>query len=287
MSRKRERIKRRFKALADEGRAGFVAFITAGDPNGDISAAILRGLPEAGADIIELGMPFTDPMADGPAVQASSQRALKAGQTLRRTLTMVGEFRTHDDDTPIVLMGYYNPIYIYGVDRFVEDAAEAGVDGLIVVDMPPEEDSELREPATTAGIDFVRLTTPTSDDRRLPALMKAASGFVYYVSITGITGTRSADTGSVADAVARIRKHTDLPVAVGFGIKTPEQAADIARVADAAVVGSAIVSRIADAVSVGTGYSPDTVKSVLEFVSSLSKNVHCARENPVEGVKTS
>jgi tryptophan synthase alpha chain len=279
VSRKHGRIKRRFAALADEGRAGLVTFITAGDPDPDISAAILRGLPGAGADIIELGMPFTDPMADGPAIQESSQRALAAGQTMRRTLAMVRDFRTHDDDTPIVLMGYYNPIHIYGVDSFAEDAANAGVDGLIIVDVPPEEDPELREPAARAGIDFIRLTTPTSDDERLPVLMRAASGFVYYVSITGVTGTRSAETSSVADAVTRIRKYTDLPLAIGFGIKTPEQAADIARVADAAVIGSAIVDRIASAVPGGAGSSKDSVQSVLQFVNTLAVGVRQARHN--------
>ena len=279
MSRKHGRIKRRFAALGDEGRAGLVTFITAGDPDPDISAAILRGLPGAGADIIELGMPFTDPMADGPAIQESSQRALAAGQTMRRTLAMVCDFRTHDDDTPIVLMGYYNPIHIYGVDSFAEDAANAGVDGLIIVDVPPEEDPELREPAARAGIDFIRLTTPTSDDERLPVLMRAASGFVYYVSITGVTGTRSAETSSVADAVTRIRKYTDLPLAIGFGIKTPEQAADIARVADAAVIGSAIVDRIASAVPGGAGSSKDSVQSVLQFVNTLAVGVRQARHN--------
>ena len=279
MSLKHGRIKRRFAALADEGRAGLVTFITAGDPDPDISAAILRGLPGAGADIIELGMPFTDPMADGPAIQESSQRALAAGQTMRRTLAMVRDFRTHDDDTPIILMGYYNPIHIYGVDSFAEDAANAGVDGLIIVDVPPEEDPELREPAARAGIDFIRLTTPTSDDERLPVLMRAASGFVYYVSITGVTGTRSAETSSVADAVTRIRKYTDLPLAIGFGIKTPEQAADIARVADAAVIGSAIVDRIASAVPGGAGSSKDSVQSVLQFVNTFAVGVRQARHN--------
>ena len=282
MSRKHGRIKRRFAALADEGRAGLVTFITAGDPDPDISAAILRGLPGAGADIIELGMPFTDPLADGPAIQESSPRALAAGQTMRRTLAMVRDFRTHDDDTPIVLMGYYNPIYIYGVNSFAEGAANAGVDGLIIVDVPPEEDPELREPAARAGIDFIRLTTPTSDDERLPVLMRAASGFVYYVSITGVTGTRSAETSSVADAVTRIRKYTDLPLAIGFGIKTPEQAADIARVADAAVIGSAIVDRIASAVPGGAGSSKDSVQSVLQFVNTLAIGVRQARHNPAK-----
>jgi tryptophan synthase alpha chain len=287
VSRKPERIKRRFGALAEEGRAGLVTFITAGDPNAEVSATILRGLPAAGADIIELGMPFTDPMADGPAIQQSSQRALKAGQTTRRTLDMVRDFRSQDDDTPIVLMGYYNPIYIYGVDAFAEDAADAGVDGLIIVDIPPEEDAELREPAANAGIDFVRLTTPTSDDERLPTLMQSASGFVYYVSITGVTGTTSAETSSVADAVTRIRKYTDLPLAIGFGIKTPEQAANIARVADAAVVGSAIVDRIGDVVPSDTGSSQDSVQSVLQFVNSLALGVRQARQKTAKEVHPS
>jgi tryptophan synthase alpha chain len=287
VSRRPERIKRRFAALAEEGRAGLVTFVTAGDPDHDISAAILRGLPSAGADIIELGMPFTDPMADGPAVQEASQRALRAGQTMRRTLAMVRDFRTQDDDTPVVLMGYYNPIYIYGVNSFTEDAADAGVDGLIIVDMPPEEDAELREPAARAGIDFVRLTTPTSDDARLPTLMRAASGFVYYVSITGVTGTRSAETSSITDAVARIRKYTDLPLAIGFGVKTPAQAANIARIADAAVVGSAIVDRIASAVADGAGSTHDPVQSVLQFVNSLASGVRQARLNPVKEVAPS
>lgn len=287
MSRSRDRIKRRFEALAKENRAGLVTFVTAGDPDPDISEAIIQGLPAAGADLIELGMPFTDPMADGPAVQLSSLRALGAGQTQRRTLEMVSRFRQQDADTPIVLMGYYNPIYIYGVDRFVNDAADAGVDGLIIVDVPPEEDAELRVPAAEAGIDFVRLATPTSDEDRLPLLMKAASGFVYYVSITGVTGTRSAETSNVADAVARIRRFTDLPVAVGFGVKTPEQAAEIARVADAAVVGSAIVQRIADATKGEDGFSPDLLDSVLGFVRKLAEGVHQARGDAAKEVTPS
>ena len=286
MSGKPGRIARRFAALAKDRRAGLVTFITAGDPDAPTSAAILQGLPGAGADLIELGMPFSDPMADGPAIQASSQRALRTGQDSRRTLEMVRDFRRRDDETPVVLMGYYNPIYIYGVDRFVTDAAAAGVDGLIVVDMPPEEDAELRVPAAAAGIDFVRLTTPTSDDRRLPALMEAASGFVYYVSITGITGTRSAESASVADAVARIRRFTRLPVAVGFGIKTPAQAADVARVADAAVVGSAIVQRIADSAGESRP-SPDLVGSVLGFVRELADGVHGARGDAAPEVASS
>ncbi len=279
MSRKQGRLAARFKQLAAEGRAGLVTFITAGDPNREISSAIIEGLPGAGADIIELGMPFTDPMADGPAIQASSIRALDAGQNMNVTLAMVKSFREKDDDTPIVLMGYYNPIYIYGVERFSEDAANAGVDGLIIVDIPPEEDAELRIPANKAGIDLVRLTTPTSDEQRLPALMGGASGFIYYVSIAGITGTKSAATSNVADAITRIRKFSDLPIAVGFGIKTPEQAAEIARVADAAVVGSAIVQVIADNVenNARTKGAPDLRESVLKFVSELAQGVRTAR----------
>jgi tryptophan synthase alpha chain len=279
MSRKQGRLAARFKQLAAEGRAGLVTFITAGDPNREISSAIIEGLPGAGADIIELGMPFTDPMADGPAIQASSIRALDAGQNMNVTLAMVKSFREKDDDTPIVLMGYYNPIYIYGVERFSEDAANAGVDGLIIVDIPPEEDAELRIPVNKAGIDLVRLTTPTSDEQRLPALMGGASGFIYYVSIAGITGTKSAATSNVADAITRIRKFSDLPIAVGFGIKTPEQAAEIARVADAAVVGSAIVQVIADNVenNARTKGAPDLRESVLKFVSELAQGVRTAR----------
>ncbi len=279
MSRKQGRLKARFEQLAAEGRAGLVTFLTAGDPDREMSSAIIEGLPEAGADIIELGMPFTDPMADGPAIQASSIRALNAGQDMKATLAMVKSFREKDDDTPIVLMGYYNPIYIYGVDRFSEDAANAGVDGLIIVDIPPEEDAELREPANKAGIDLVRLTTPTSDEQRLPALMEGASGFIYYVSIAGVTGTKSAASSNVADTITRIQKFSDLPIAVGFGIKTPEQAAEIAKVADAAVVGSAIVQVIADNVANNDGIkdSPDLRESVLKFVSELAQGVRTAR----------
>jgi tryptophan synthase alpha chain len=279
MSRKQGRLKARFEYLAAEGRAGLVTFLTAGDPNREISSTIIKGLPGAGADIIELGMPFTDPMADGPAIQASSIRALDAGQDINATLAMVKSFREKDDDTPIVLMGYYNPIYIYGVERFSEDAANAGVDGLIIVDIPPEEDAELRVPANKAGIDLVRLTTPTSDEQRLPTLMGGASGFIYYVSIAGITGTKSAATSNVADAVTRIRKFSDLPIAVGFGIKTPEQAAEIARVADAAVVGSAIVQIIAENMDDDgrTKDSPDLRETVLKFVSELAQGVRTAR----------
>ena len=279
MSRKQGRLKARFDNLATEGRAGLVTFITAGDPNREISSTIIEGLPGAGADIIELGMPFTDPMADGPAIQASSIRALEAGQDMNATLAMVKSFRKKDDDTPIVLMGYYNPIYIYGVERFSKDAADAGVDGLIIVDVPPEEDAELLVPANKAGIDLIRLTTPTSDEQRLPALMGDTSGFIYYVSIAGITGTKSATTNNIAAAVTRIRKFSDLPIAVGFGIKTPEQAAEVARVADAAVVGSAIVQVIAENMEADGGIkdSPDLQKSVLTFVSELAQGVRTAR----------
>ena len=277
MSLPDSRIQRRFTALAEQRRAGLVTFVTAGDPDAETSAAILRGLPRAGADLIELGMPFSDPMADGPAIQAASLRALKAGQTLAATLAMVQTFRHDDADTPVVLMGYYNPIYSYGTEKFVTDAAGAGVDGLIVVDMPPEEDEELRTPAAAAGIDLIRLTAPTSDAARLPVLMNGASGFVYYVSIAGITGTASADAASINEAVARIRRFTTLPVAVGFGIRTAQQAAEVARIADAVVVGSAIVQRIAEGLDARGGGSPELARSVLEFVAELSSGVRGAR----------
>ena len=263
-----ERIARRFASLRAEGRAGLVTFVTAGDPNADVSARLLAGLPSAGADVIELGMPFSDPMADGPAIQAASQRALKAGQTMKRTLAMVRDFRQTDRDTPVVLMGYYNPIYIWGAEKFVTDALAAGADGVIIVDLPPEEDPEFSVPAAKAGLGFVRLVTPTSDDARIAKIVERADGFVYYVAVAGITGTKSAATDAVSAAVARIRRATKLPVAVGFGIRTPEQAADIARVADAAVVGSAIVERIA------AGGTPD---AALELVKSLSAAVRTAR----------
>ncbi len=238
------RIDARFVALAREGRAGLVTFLTACDPDFDTSLTIVKALPKAGADVIELGMPFTDPMADGPAVQASSQRALKAGATLKKTLALVREFRADEKDTPLILMGYYNPIYIYGVDKFLVDAKAAGVDGLIVVDLPPEEDNELCIPALKAGLAFIRLATPTTDDNRLPTVLTNTSGFVYYVSITGITGSATPDPARVAAAVARIKRHTKLPVAVGFGIKTAEDARAIAAGADAVVVGSALVEAI-------------------------------------------
>ncbi len=272
------RIDRRFARLKAEGRAGLVTFITAGDPDHGTTASLLAGLPGAGADVIELGMPFTDPMADGPAIQASSLRALQAGARMTRTLDLVRGFRAADDDTPIILMGYYNPIHAYGVDRFLADARAAGVDGLIVVDLPPEEDEELCLPALAAGVSFIRLATPTTDDARLPAVLANTSGFVYYVSIAGITGTASAAQTDVSAAVARLKRHTDLPVAVGFGIKTPEQAAEVARVADAAVVGSAIVSRIASHLDVDGRAKPGLAEDVLAFVADLAAGVRGARE---------
>jgi len=271
------RIARRFAALKAEGRAGLVTFITAGDPDPAVSQAVLDGLPAAGADLIELGMPFTDPMADGPAIQASSLRALKAGMTVRRTLEMVRGFRKQDADTPIILMGYFNPIHAYGVEPFLADARAAGVDGLIVVDLPPEEDEELCIPALKAGVSFVRLTTPTTNEARMPAVMRNTSGFVYYVSIAGITGTASASNTAIDAAVARLKRHTDLPVAVGFGIKTPDQAAEVARVADAAVVGSAIVTRLADGLDAAGTVKPGTVEDVLGFVRELAAGVRAAR----------
>jgi len=277
------RIAARFAALKAEGRGGFVSFITAGDPDPETSAAILAGLPAAGADIIELGMPFTDPMADGPAIQAASQRALAAGQSLRGTLEMVRNFRTQDAETPIVLMGYYNPIYIYGVDAFLRDALEAGVDGLIVVDLPPEEDEELCLPAMRSGMSFIRLATPTTDDERLPTVLKNTSGFVYYVSILGITGTRSADDEAVRAAVERLKRHTDLPVAVGFGIKTADAVARISSLADAAVVGSAIVDRIRDGLGAEGTAGPALVEDVLAFVKDLADGARRAmRESAAE-----
>ncbi|MAO54892.1 MAG: tryptophan synthase subunit alpha [Rhodospirillaceae bacterium] len=276
-SRPETRITRKFAALKAEGRAGLVTFLTAGDPTPEASEDILLGIAEAGADLIEIGMPFSDPMADGPAIQASSLRALKAGMTLPKTLEIVRSFRKKDDDTPIILMGYFNPIYIYGVDRFLTDAREAGIDGLIVVDLPPEEEGELCLPAIEAGLNFIYLTAPTTDDKRLPKVVKHASGFVYYVSITGITGTKSADAGQVGEAVARIRRHTDLPVAVGFGIKTPDQAAEIAKVADAAVVGSALVQVIADNRDENGAPLPGTKDKVLELVGALADGVRGAR----------
>ncbi|MEI6557822.1 MAG: tryptophan synthase subunit alpha [Rhodospirillaceae bacterium] len=271
------RIPRRFASLKAEGRAALVTFLTAGDPDAGTSLELIRGLPEAGADLIEIGMPFTDPMADGPAIQAASLRALAAGMTLAGTLALVRAFRVGDDATPVILMGYFNPIYRYGVDRFLSDAKAAGVDGLIVVDLPPEEDEELCLPALAAGISFIRLATPTTDDARLPAVLRQTSGFVYYVSITGITGTGAASDQAITEAVTRLRRHTDLPVAVGFGISSPERAAAVAGVADAAVVGSAIVSRLAKGLDARGKASAGLVEDVLAFVRELAAGVRGAR----------
>ncbi|MDO8290561.1 MAG: tryptophan synthase subunit alpha [Parvibaculum sp.] len=276
------RLDKRFAKLKAEGRSAFVTFITACDPDFDGSFEVLKGLPAAGADVIELGMPFTDPMADGPAIQASSQRALKAGATMHKTLELVTRFRKDDHDTPIVLMGYYNPIYHMGVDKFLAAAKGAGVDGLIVVDLPPEEDDELCEPAMKAGLNFIRLATPTTDDRRLPAVLANTSGFVYYVSINGITGSASPQARDVAAAVARIKRHTSLPVAVGFGIRTPEQAAAIARAADGAVVGSAIVDAIAQELDSAGKLKSTGAAKVLALVSDLARGVHNARATAAE-----
>jgi len=271
------RIAACFEHLRWENRAGLVAFITGGDPDAATSQALLEGLAGAGADVIELGMPFSDPMADGPSIQASSLRALKAGATLRAILQQVRDFRKSDNRTPLVLMGYYNPIYVYGAEDFARDARDAGVDGLIVVDLPPEEDTELRVPATQAGLHCIRLATPTTDDARLPVVLANTGGFVYYVSIAGITGTKSAASGEVTEAVSRLRRHTDLPVAVGFGIKTPQQAGGVAAVADAAVVGSALVDTIAAGLDGQGKASPGLVEDVLAFVSKMSKSVRGGR----------
>ena len=276
------RIDRRFAQLKTEGRAALVTFLTAGDPDAETSLALLRAIPAAGADVVELGMPFTDPMADGPAIQMSSQRALKAGQTLKKTLAMVRAFRQADDATPLVLMGYYNPIYIYGVDRFLRDAKSAGVDGLIVVDLPPEEDEELCLPALKAGMNFIRLATPTTDDKRLPAVLANTSGFVYYVSITGITGAAMADPAKVTAAVARIKRHTKLPVAVGFGVRTAEQAAVIAAGADGVVVGSALVNALKASLDGDDKATAKTVTVVVNLVAELARGVRGARRVAAE-----
>ncbi len=272
-SRLPTRLDARFRACAQEGRAALVTFVTAGDPDLATSQAILAALPGAGADIIELGVPFTDPMADGPAIQAGGLRALKGGQTLAKTIAMVRAFREADAATPIVLMGYYNPIYIYGVPRFLEDAKAAGVDGLIVVDLPPEEDGELCLPALAAGLDFIRLATPTTDDKRLPAVLTNTAGFVYYVSINGITGSAAPDPDAVAGAVARIKAHTGLPVAVGFGVRTPEQAAAIAAGADGVVVGSALVDAVRRSLDAEGHATAETVGAVTGLVASLAAAV--------------
>ncbi len=276
------RIDKRFDDLKQNGRAALVTFTMAGDPDYGTSLAIAKALPKAGADVIELGMPFTDPMADGPAIQAAGVRALAAGQTMKKTLALVREFRKDDDATPVVLMGYYNPVYIYGVDRFLVDAKAAGVDGLIVVDLPPEEDEELCLPTLKAGLNFIRLATPTTDDKRLPAVLNNTSGFVYYVSITGITGAAAPDTGKVNAAVARIKRHTRLPVAVGFGVRTAEHARAIASGADGVVVGSALVDALRASLDKNGKPGPGTVTAVTELVGALAQGVRSARRVAVD-----
>ena len=270
------RIGRRFAKLKAEGRSGLVSFLTAGDPDLGTTREIMAGLPAAGVDLIELGMPFSDPMADGPSIQQSSLRALKNGMTLSKTIDLVRGFRHHDDETPIILMGYYNPIYKNGVDRFLADAKDASIDGLIMVDLPPEEEDELCLPAIKAGLNFVYLTAPTTDDARLPKVLENASGFVYYVSITGITGTRAAAFDDIRQSIERIRRRTDLPIAVGFGIRTPKQTAEVAAVADAVVVGSALVDLIRDNLDADCRAKPELVDCVLDLVSELAKGVRIA-----------
>jgi tryptophan synthase alpha chain len=272
------RIDARFAELKNQGRSAFITFLMGGDPDPKTSLEIIKALPKAGADIIEIGMPFTDPMADGPAIQAAGLRALKAGMTLKKTLAMVREFRKADDATPLVLMGYYNPIYIHGVDKFLADARSAGVDGLIIVDLPPEEDSELCLPAMKAGLNFIRLATPTTDDKRLPAVLANTSGFVYYVSITGITGSASADSAAVGQAVARIKRHTRLPVCVGFGIRTPVAARAIAQNADGTVVGTALVDALRASLDSEGNATAGTVEAVAGVVSSLAQGVRGASQ---------
>ncbi|MEP7031800.1 MAG: tryptophan synthase subunit alpha [Pseudolabrys sp.] len=271
------RIETRFAALAKEGRAALVTFTMAGDPDMATSLALAKALPKVGADVIELGMPFTDPMADGPAIQAAGVRALAGGQTMIKTLHLVRDFRKDNDDTPIVLMGYYNPIYIYGVDKFLVDAKSAGVDGLIVVDLPPEEDEELCLPALKAGLNFIRLATPTTDDKRLPAVLNNTSGFVYYVSITGITGAAAPDNSKVGAAVTRIKRHTKLPVAVGFGVRSAEQAKAIAQAADGVVVGSALVDLVRLNLDKQGKAGTGTIKAVTDLVSQLAAGVRAAK----------
>ncbi|CCE00569.1 tryptophan synthase subunit alpha [Bradyrhizobium sp. STM 3809] len=272
------RMDARFAQLKTEGRSAFVTFVMGGDPDPETSLAIVKALPQAGADIIEIGMPFTDPMADGPSIQAAGLRALKAGMTLKKTLHLVRSFRETDTATPIVLMGYYNPIYIYGVDRFLDDAKSAGVDGLIIVDLPPEEDTELCIPALKAGLNFIRLATPTTDDKRLPAVLANTSGFVYYVSITGITGAAAADSSAVGAAVARIKRHTALPVCVGFGIRTPETARAIAANADGAVVGTALVDALKASLDADGRATARTVSAVADLAAALAQGVRGAQQ---------
>jgi len=270
-------IDARFASLDAEGRAALITFVMAGDPDLATSLEILKGLPGAGADVIEVGMPFTDPMADGPSIQAAGLRALKAGTTLRKTLKLVADFRAMDAATPIVLMGYYNPIYVFGVPAFLASAREAGVDGLIVVDLPPEEDAELCLPAREAGLNFIRLATPTTDDRRLPKVLENTSGFVYYVSLTGITGAALADYSGVAEAVTRIKRHTRLPVAVGFGVKNADNAEAIARTADGVVVGTALVEALKGSLDGDNRATPKTVETVAALVGELARGVRRAR----------
>lgn len=271
------RLKAKFDALNNEGRAAFISFITAGDPDYNTSLNLLKGMPDAGVDIIELGMPFTDPSADGPAIDKAGQRALKAGACSKNTLAMVAEFRKTDNKTPIVLMGYYNPVYHYGIEEFCHDAEEAGVDGMIIVDLPPEEDGELREPANRYNIDLIRLATPTSDEHRIKTIVKDASGFIYYVAVAGVTGGKSASEDMIIAAMKRLKQQTDLPIAVGFGIRTPTQAATIAKHADAAVVGSAIVEEIANRLDDNTKALEGLVPEVLDFVSELANGVKRGR----------
>ncbi|WFS18802.1 tryptophan synthase subunit alpha [Pseudomonas sp. 905_Psudmo1] len=266
------RLQNRFAELKAENRAALVTFITAGDPDYATSLSILKGLPDAGADVIELGMPFTDPMADGPAIQLANIRALAGKQGMQQTLQMVREFREGNQSTPLVLMGYYNPIFVYGVERFISDAKEAGVDGLIVVDLPPEHNDELCEPAQSAGLDFIRLTTPTTDDDRLPTVLAGSSGFVYYVSVAGVTGAGAATMDHVEEAVARLRRHTDLPLCIGFGIRTPEHAAEVAKRAEGAVVGSVLIDKIAEAKS-----PQQAIDGVLGLCRELAEGVRGAR----------
>lgn len=271
------RIDKKFEALKAEGRPALVTYFMGGDPDYDTSVRIMKALPGAGSDVIELGMPFSDPMADGPIIQLAGQRSLKAGQTLVKTLQMARDFRVDDDTTPIVMMGYYNPIYIYGVDRFLADAKAAGIDGLIIVDLPPEMDEELCIPAMKAGVNFIRLATPTTDDKRLPKVLSNTSGFVYYVSMTGITGSAISNTGPVAEAVARIKKHTDLPVCIGFGVKTAEQAKVFGQAADGVVVGSSIVDAVAKSLDGNGKPASDPAKAVAALVSELAAGVRSAQ----------
>jgi len=272
------RIDTRFAELKKAGRAAFVTYVMAGDPDPATSLEIVKALPKAGAEIIELGIPFTDPMADGPSIQAAGLRALKVGMTLKKTLDLVRAFRKDDNSTPLVLMGYYNPIYIYGVDKFLVDAKSAGVDGLIIVDLPPEEDDELCIPALKAGLNFIRLATPTTDDKRLPAVLTNTSGFVYYVSIAGITGAAAADANAVGEAVARIKRHTGLPICVGFGIRTPEAARAIAEKADGSVVGTALVDALKNSLDAEGRATAKTVNAVAELTAALAKGVKGAKQ---------